>query len=530
MKLSRPTWLAGFLVVCCSITGNPALSQVRPCGQVQACPPITLQGPIPLVGRYGQAQDPIYPSLPPGFIEQEYFFSGTANVFNYNQDPAVASPTPGANLVVQIPNAPYKTRMIVVRPGKAGPRFSGDVVIEFFNSSAGFDSDPAYLLSGQFFARKGWIYIGVTTSANQSINYLKQYYPRYASLTMVDNGQEYEIISQLVTALKSRTPGQVPLPFKSVRRVYVVGESQQAGSAITHANEFSFPLIDGYTVISNPFARTLGGIDGVGAGGPVNICDTAGAQPYPNCFAELPVGQNLIRTDLPMPVYHFMTETDVNLDPQFFSGSLFRQADADTPPGASYRLVEIPATAHNVDVDLQVLPNFTLADFCENPAFGFTSPITGSDVVDAMWWNMYLQATTRTLPPHAPRITTDSTGAIVRDSLQNAEGGVRLPELSYPMASYYSPVSNPGKPVCTGSPNDPPCLPAFFANLAPLVCFLSGSYAPLSTTQLQALYPDHDSYVADITTSALGLLNQRFLLPEDAIAHIQSAIDSTIGN
>src|SRR5262249_1923037 len=145
----------------------------------------------------------------------------------------------------------------------------------------------------------------------------------------------------------------------------------------------------------------------------------------------------------------------------FFSGALFRQADADTPPNGSYRLVEIPGAAHITDVNLLLIPpNFKNADACQNPAFGFSGPIAGNQILQAMLWNLHVQSAFHIPPPHAPRITTDAAGTVLRDGLGNALGGVRMPEFAFPTNSYFLDLNLP-KPACT--PDNgltfPQCLP-----------------------------------------------------------------------
>ena len=79
---------------------------------------------------------------------------------------------------------------------------------------------------------------------------------RYESLEMSDNGQEYEMVNQLATALKT-DGGPLPGDFGPVSRVFMSGQSQQGGSVITHAGEFHFANIDGYFFMGASGAREL---------------------------------------------------------------------------------------------------------------------------------------------------------------------------------------------------------------------------------------------------------------------------------
>ena len=539
--------LRSFVAIAAALAsaGVPLVASARPCGQASTCNPITLEGPIATPFPPG---DPLgAPNIPGGgrpveglaqpTVEEEFFFSGSVDVFNYDAFPAARGDHPGDRLVHYKTAQPYKTRFLVRRPATADA-FSGDVVIESMNSTAGFDSTPVWLPSAEYFAREGIVYIGVTTSGSQSLPFLKggcgginpPCGTRYASLQMSDNGQEYELINQLATALKSGDPLQIPLPpdFGPVQHVFFSGQSQQGGSVITHASQFHFSGIDGYFFMGASNVRAIRG--GFTAFGDVTsrTCGATGALPYPDCVSPLTGLEVRVRTDLPVPVYRGSSETDIG------NGST-RQDDTDTSAHASFRLIEVPATAHNV-VHTTPLPfpglppGFTIGDLCLNEPYTLADgPILGSHVWNAMWENLRIQVTQGILPPTAPRVEIVG-GAIQRDAFANAKGGVRLPELDVPTNSYFLP-NNAGKPACVPpqTPLDSPCLPPALAPLGGLACFLSGSLAPLSQEALDALYGTHGKYVSQIAGRANDLVAARFLLPEDAELHRTAAGESEFG-
>lgn len=515
------------------VVAQPAAA--RPCGQVVPCPPITLEGPIanPLPGDPAAiAHNPLAGNrqieMFPGYVQEEFFFSGDVDVFDYDQQPGERGAFPGERLVAVQTDVPYKTRMVVLRPKQAN-KFNGTVVVEFMNSTGGRDNAVMWTVSADYFTREGIVFIGVTTSGNQSMAALLRgcgpapSFPscgtRYSSngLVISNNGQEYEIVSQLVTALKSRVPNQIPLPanFPRVKRVFVTAESQQAGSVITQATQFHFPAVDGYIPLSNTGARALR------SGLPT--CGTTGAPAYPGCVA-VPTNR-LIRTDLPVPVYQMLTETDVQV--------AARQDDTDTSRFASYRLVEITGGTHNTD-HTQPVPgtSFTLGDFCVNPSNTLASgPIFGAHVVTAFFQNMRFQKDFGVRPPTVERIAKDAAGVTLRDELGNPLGGARLPEMDVPINEYFSPF-NQGKPVCaTGQdPGSPPaCIPQPFA-LIGFACNLSGSYRPLAPEVIDELYPNHKTYVRKIAEKSLEQFIRRTLLWEEAAQHIRDASESDVGN
>src|SRR3990172_7467941 len=140
------TWQLLSLCFCFSlVVAQPAAA--RPCGQVVPCTPITLEGPIanPLPGDPAAiAQNPIagnrqVESLPQSYVQEEFFFAGDVDVFDYDQHPGERGAFPGERLVAVQCDVPYKTRTVVLRPTKA-QKVNGTVVVEFMNSTGGRDN------------------------------------------------------------------------------------------------------------------------------------------------------------------------------------------------------------------------------------------------------------------------------------------------------------------------------------------------------------------------------------------------------
>lgn len=69
-----------------------------------------------------------------GYVEEEFFQTGTANVYREGE---------GAP-VVEIADAPYTTRLLVRRP-RDPEKFSGNVVVEILNASAMMDIDRIWV-------------------------------------------------------------------------------------------------------------------------------------------------------------------------------------------------------------------------------------------------------------------------------------------------------------------------------------------------------------------------------------------------
>lgn len=486
------------LLLCLALLVAPASAPADPTAPVLLEPTDDALGPIFDVG-FRTLDD-----LPFPYVQEEYLVSGSATIYTYAQPPVRGEP------LALVPDVPYTTRIIVRRPASHGV-FKGTVVIEWWNSTAGFDTAPAWDSSAEFFGREGIAYVGVTNSTT-SLDFLKggcslfgvlppMCGTRYASLEMSENGQAWDMLSQIANLLKSDSP-ENPFPEKfEVERIYHVGQSQQGGSVVTYANDFHFPVNDGYFIHTAGRAR------------PINFlpdCASAGAPPYPDCTPRLEGEQSLVRRDLPVPVYRAMSETDL----AELGAIGARQEDS-----GNFRYYEMAGVAHSSvhkDVEVPVL-GILLEDFCRFQMNTMADgPVVGGYLLDAMWSNMEAQVKRGTPPPHGELIEVVGD-EIQRDAFGNARGGIRLPAVQVPVATYLP------------SNEADPSLPPFLIPIANLACFLSGSVLPFDQATLDELYPNHGSYVSAVTREANELVRQRFLLHRDAAAIKLEAARSGIG-
>ena len=107
-----------------------------------------------------------------GYVETEYFQTGTANVYDEDTWHRV-SPL--------YEDAPYTTRVIFRCPEDKS-KFSGNVVLEILNSSANIDIDRMWVNSWPFFTRNGDIYVGIS-SKGHVVDSMKAFDPeRYAPI------------------------------------------------------------------------------------------------------------------------------------------------------------------------------------------------------------------------------------------------------------------------------------------------------------------------------------------------------------
>ena len=450
--------------------------------------------------------------LPQDYVEEEYLVSGASTLFNYAHNPPLG-PT---DIVPIAEDVPYQTRIVVRRPASHG-QFKGTVVIEWWNSTAGFDTAPVWDASAEYFARNGVVYVGVTNSTT-SLGFLvggcslfgvlpPTCGTRYATLSLPENGLAFEMGSQIANLLKSDSP-ENPLPDNfDVERLYHAGQSQQGGSLVTYASAFHFDVNDGYFVQQAATARSINF-------GPA--CGAEGSPPYPDCTPRLVFPDNLVRTDLPVPVVHANSETDL----QILFGTIGRQADTDT-----FRYYEVAGGGHlTVHKDVLLIPAgvvgpvpIFLEDLCQFPLNSTADgPVFVSYVFNALWENLEDQVESGVEPPAG--LQMDVVNDVVqRDEFGNGLGGVRLPSMDVPTATY-----TPGNQA---NPN----LPPFLQQIGNLACRLASSVTPFDPETLDELYPNHGSYVSPVTHAANQLRSDGFLLNPDRATIVTTAARSGIG-
>jgi hypothetical protein len=452
--------------------------------------------------------------LDDNYVEEEYFVSGSVDVWRYNDPPQLHE------LVLRddVPTD-YTTRIIIRRPADDS-EFTGNVAVEWWNSTAQFDTAPVWDPSAEWFAREGWIYVGVS-NADEAVNFLRfgcrlfggppTCGTRYTDLSLPEDGIAYEMVSQIVNLLRGDST-QNPLRELEVQHVFHAGQSQQAGSVNTYAREFhEDSLNDGYFIQA-------------GSGSPRTVSSGS-----PNFGFGDPRG--LPPTQLSVPVVRAQTETEV----QEFGVVFNRQTDDD-----NFRYYEIAGATHlTVHKDVEVIPGniffpgappVTLENLCLNPLNTLVDgPVFGKYVYNAMWKNMERQVIDAVPPPHGDIIQANVVLVpipdppffeldvqIVRDGDGNAEGGIRTPDMNVPIGSYFDPT-NEAKPACgppPGGPFLPNCNP--IGNLGNLACFLGGSTTPFDQTTLDDKYPSHQIYVDDVSTDADRLSDEGFLLNRDS--------------
>lgn len=499
----------------------------------------TVTGPIPSTETnfpFGAEGFDIMPPVPRGYVVEEFFFSGTGNLYEYTPTGIqVVSPCP-ARATLGCTNIAYTTRMVVKRP--ANPQqFSGTVVIEPLNPSGGFDIAAVWDRGRNYFVRNGDIFIG-WSSKSVIVNALKNWNPtRYAALNwtydpFVPNGNSgtydgitFDIAAQIGALIKTNGPNS-PIHGYKVKHVFESGFSQDGGFTFTQADIF-------HAVERMPDGSGIyDGYIPMGTNGPSNI--NFGLTPAGLLPAADPRRHMQPRE---VPVIHANTETEIFLGTLSPTGLLYRRADNDDL-NDRYRLWEVPGGSHvsndlNDDVITLQLDSAQLVhqqpadlepvgcahqEFVNGPVRGIPGVISPnnfpfSNVQNAAFRALTLWVDFDIPPPRADRIqvgVSTTPPRIARDDFGNALGGVRTPFLDVPIATYV--------------PTDTAGHTTRFSGF----CVLYGYNVPFDQDRLQSLYRNHGDYVNQFVRESEQLVRQRFWLQPDANDAIQRAVDADV--
>lgn len=379
---------------------------------------VTVDGPIPVTAEsgmpFGGAGSPIGladPSVPEllaahGFVEEEFFVSGT------------------------VAGQPYTTSLLVRRPADASA-FSGLVVLEPVHMQGALGlwltCHPAILSGGH-----AWVTLGSQLGAVEGP--IKMANPsRYARLSVPSAPTNEDPLAELETWSQSESP-TVPQELFAIDTISneimaQVGTLLKSGDNGGVLPRFAVRYL------------VMGGASQTG-GATLNFIRAA----HPG--ARLPDDQPVYDGFLPMaatgwapvsgggsPVMHIFAEGDLVLFGVIGpDGNAAARPDSDAPDDR-YRCYQVAGASH--------LPTRGLRDARNLPQLGLTlepherltqfpsAPFSHAAFVHLVDW-----ITRGITPPHAAPIEI-AAGAIVRDELGNARGGVRSPYVDVPTARYF---------------------------------------------------------------------------------------------
>jgi hypothetical protein len=366
--------------------------------------------------------------------------------------------------------APYTTRIIVTRPTSPA-RFNGTVVLDWVNVTAQFENAVDTMEAREMLLREGFAYVHV--SAQQAGLCCSPLTPkvwdpvRYASLDHPGDDWSFDLFSQVAQLFRAG-----PLAM-GVRHVLAVGQSQSGSRLYDYVNTW---------LPSHPNA--VGLVDG---------------------FLVHGAASSTKKFDHPLPSRIRVLQ-------------LLSDLEADPSPVTSqpnYRVWEIAGTAHS-DYFIGYQSVFghgprVLAGAAKVDRHGFDAiidaagnygaeitPLLATCTVAGATMPMHYATSTaihdlnewvagKPAPPVGPRFRFDANGQLAKDRYGNALGGIRLPPIDVPVARYET-----------------------------TVCGLGGITVPFTDPEIQALYPTHTDYVAEMQARTDAAVHAGWLLPPDA--------------
>lgn len=437
-----------------------------------------------------------------GYTENEYLFSGTANIYGDDGN---------GNAVVLYADAPYTNRIIVRRP-KDIKKSSGRVVIEIINSTSYMDHDRVWLLTYSHLMKEGDVYIGLT-SKPITMKTLRKYDPkRYADLEWnnpresifpsrllgnisgasfpeTEDGLLWDMLTDLPE--KIRNEGSVLDGIKA-DKIYLAGWSQSGGVMITYTNYFC----------KKRFEEGLSQVyDGMFAAGAVPA--VAPALNQSECMDEYE-GESKIKFSC-VPYFDMHTESE-----NAFLGSARARIDDSDEPNLKYRFYTVAGSTHDARSTMR---DYYKDDFSDQDKVGVFFVYPGREPYPNDFpYGMAFRAGLQSLydwvekeidPPVVSDIPVNEDLTNLKDENGNAVGGWRLPEIQLPVCTYQQ-FSTPLVKSETGT--------------------LYGCEIPFSAEKLKEMYEDTNKYRAKVEVCTDQAVLNRLLLPEDRDECIEHAV------
>jgi len=414
-----------------------------------------------------------------GYVEDEYQASGTANIYEYDDQ-----------LDVQIlsTDVPYSTRILVRRP-ESPEDFNGVIVFEMLNPTAGYDLDFMWQYTHPLITGDGYIWVGMTIREN-ALGVLQGWDPdRYGSLSLVDRGLSYDAFGDIGGLLRDSSDPGNPLADYNVTTIVGAGYSQSGDWLTTFSNEFhdttvnadGTPTFDGY----------------LGAGGNASSRGLNSADPGSD--------GNGLHTDerryniVDAPYFRVQSESEIAIFS--YPANLTRQPDTDV-----FRQWEVAGTTHADGSVWQPISEMQVRDlgFPLNDCNFPQSTVAQAPYIRSALHHLTMWVTDGTPPPASQAIALNAQWDVQQDEFGNALGGLRDPALQVPIATYI-PYNLPG------------------------LCGFTGTIVEFSPEEIERLYPQHGKFVSRASQSVNDLRKRGYLLPEDAESMKNAAAASEVG-
>jgi hypothetical protein len=442
-----------------------------------------------------------------GYVEEEFFLSGTANVYDNAE----------GELEVVTADVPYVNNVLVRRPAQKSDS-SGVVLVDILNASNGFPGEDHWRRMWDWAMAEGHTVIGVTSKPIQ-VDALKNFdADRYADLTWnvedverqpiiadpqnpasfnpfmvvpgAEEGLAWDILTQVGTLLDDKD-GRAVLGGQKAKTVLLMGQSQSGVYVNTYATNFHEvvteanrgPVFDGY-------------LNTVGA-----VVERPLRQAEQDGFVTVPGSEPA----LDVPFITVTSEGDAGL---FGAATL---AEKNLPENR--RHWQVPATPHTdllspvIPADDEIyqagrLPNTAVHSQAFRDALN-PYPIEPTVIAAAEALVKWSKTNTDAA---ASQWFDQTAGALARDEIGNVTGGVRYGLIEHPLGQYRGGVA----PGAVYGSVDLISAEEFAASYGTRVAYLA-QVADVDSTQIEAGYLTE--YGAAYFQNVANLLMDRIGVP-----------------
>jgi hypothetical protein len=415
-----------------------------------------------------------------GYVEEEYFFSGTGNIY-----------APGGRTVWK-GNMPYTTRMLVRRPADL-KTFSGTIHIE--PTRDGTEWASTLMDAWPYFVKNGDVFVAWSTSRGDVTAMLQKFDPvRYAAITIPANGLRWDIMAQAAWLLRSPDGPLGKLGF------IAAAAQKQAGLRLYSTGTASTAEMQGFFINDGHHARA----------------HTPQYEPVIDAYFPIMNTQRIKPQD-DAYVMRVISEFEyanpgTNATPgAWLSRITFGRARAQIREyhlaGTGHR--DRTQHAQNAVTAFQLGLGDDLTPRCVHAP---TDTPGKAPTIRALFAALDVWVREGKTPPPSRMFRLAEDHLPVRDDAGNVIGAVRPSWIGVPTSRFM--VDN--EPADKNSP------------ISNVVCRLYGYEVPFPADRLAALYKDRADYVAQVNDYIDRMIQQRYLLPEDAEAERKRAAATKI--
>lgn len=411
-----------------------------------------------------------------GYVEEEYFISGQANVYSAD----------GKEIVTA--NAPYTTAILVRRP-KDRSKFSGNIIVEPARDLT--QSGSTWQQARRYMMRNGDIYVIFTMAKSNLDAYYRLYDPsRYGGLSIADDGQRLDIMAQTAGMMRHPEGPLGKLGFLSAAASKKGGVKViSTGSSLTGVMQATF-IDNGHHARAR---RPDGGpiIDG---------------------YLQLVSGRPaMLPSDA--PVISLVSEGDYDL----FGQRLLALPRTDSDGEQKFRWYEVAGTSHSAwnsqleyNVGIQQLGDgmrHTAA--CKAPVIKETEK-EGYVIARLADLEAWVREGRAPPPGQVLKLSSETLAAGAKPTFQkdehgNSLGGIRPYWLAVPIGVYSLNEEGSGPPRAIRT------------------CRMHMTVKPFPKEQLAGLYKSRSDYISKVSQHIKSQVDAGYLLPEDAAIQLKRA-------